>query len=662
MGFASLLGSSGDRCAKSKSNVSTGTAPQPSTTDPESTPPEHIADESHLRPVEPEPPDLRELNACLDALAAVFPDIQIEVFREMLASFDGESRLALVADALLKNRVTWVKGRWRVAGKDGPSSPAGETSVPRKDTFRSEDYKQAVRTLAWHEFKGLSRSTINAVLAESNYSYLDARQTLVDLSSKSWRFTLSSLFLRRKPVSAAEAESHPLVVWRSTGQGSIIPTLKPTGNAELDRELFAALIVPLTERARAEREAKDHRMAIELNTAEAEETESTIECACCFTESAFEEFTSCNADGHMICFRCVQHSISEAVFGQGWQRSIDKRTGTLRCPAVGSEECPGCIPQDHMHRAMLEEKKGAEILHKLEQRLADHSIMSSNLPLIRCPFCSYAEVDDVYLPSSETQLRLRADSICNLIFILLCACCVPFLLPLVLLSSLVALLLSSRQTFGDRLTNEFREALVRHRRRRRGLRFRCRNPACRRASCLGCGKAWVDVHVCNESSLVALRTQVEQAMSMAVKRVCPRCSTSFVKTAGCNKLTCPCGYKMCYVCRKDIGGKGDGPDVGYRHFCEHFRPEGDGRKCTQCNKCNLWEAENTDEVLQRAKEEAERKWMEMEKRELSGADKAFLETGLASQPVSRGVEAVFRLGRWPTLAEVCDVILENILV
>ncbi len=121
----------------------------------------------------------------------------------------------------------------------------------------------------------------------------------------------------------------------------------------------------------------------------------------------------------MICFRCVQLSISEAIFGQGWHRSIEKATGTLRCPAVDSTECRGCIPSDHMWRAMLEEKKGAEIMHKLEQRLADHSLLSSNLPLIRCPFCSYAEVDDIYVPRNESPLRIRVHSIYSLGILLL---------------------------------------------------------------------------------------------------------------------------------------------------------------------------------------------------------------------------------------------------
>ena len=98
---------------------------------------------------------------------------------------------------------------------------------------------------------------------------------------------------------------------------------------------------------------------------------------------------------------------------------------------------------------------------------------------------------------------------------------------------------------------------------------------------MSCSKAWTDIHICHESSLLALRTQVELAMSLAIKRTCPRCNISFVKSSGCNKLTCVCGYQMCYVCRKDIGN-----GEGYRHFCEHFRPNG-GRGCTECSKCDL---------------------------------------------------------------------------
>ncbi len=671
---------------------------------PAALPPDFIADETQLRPLSAEAPDLRELNNSLDALAAVFPDVQVDVFREMLTSFDGESRLALVADALLKNRATWVKGRWRVADKGkadadrdnhkSPSCPSSSpssssssssspsSSLPPADRFRTPEYQKAATALASHEFMGLSRSTINAVLAEQNYAYLEARRALVDISSKSLRFTLSALFLRRKPVTSTEAENHPLIVWKSSGQGSIIPTIKTTGSPELDRELYDALVAPLRLRQRAAQEEADRSMAAALNTAEAEAAGATYECTCCFATATFEEVTTCsNGDAaHIVCFRCVQHSVREAVFGQGWARTIDASRGTLRCPAVDSRDCDGIIPVDLLHRALLDEKRGGDTLRHLERRLADHSLVGSGLPLVHCPFCEYAEVDDIYVPFHEAPLRVRFDNLYSLALVVLLSGMTPVLmLPLLVLLSLVMLLpgiialwrlLSAsvfapwsrrarqrrggrhrrdpraqqrskpsessspavvhrrRPLFSDYLFEQLAAAVTRFRRRRRGHQFRCHSPACARLSCLSCGKAWTDIHVCHESSLIALRTQVEQAMSMAIKRVCPRCHTSFVKTAGCNKLTCPCGYKMCYVCRKDISGN-DGPDAGYRHFCDHFRPHGDGRPCNQCRRCNLWETEDTEAVLQAAREEAERHWCETERRELSLSERAYLETGIA---------------------------------
>ncbi|EFX02916.1 ring finger protein [Grosmannia clavigera kw1407] len=682
--------------------------------------PEYISDEAHLAPLGSEAPDLRELNSSLAALAVVFPDVQVEVFREMLANFDGESRLALVADALLKNRVTWVKGRWRVAADvrtaatsasstsstssassavSSSSAPPSFSPVAPAERFRSPEYKKAAMALAYHEFMGLSRSTINAVMAEQNYAYLDGRDALVRISGKSWRFALSSLFLRRKAVTSAEAENHPLIVWKSSGRGSILPTIRTTGSAELDCELFEALIVPLRAQRRAAQEDADRELASTVNMAEAEEAGATYDCACCFGTATFEEMTTCSGDAaHLVCFRCVQHSVREAVFGQGWARTIETDKGTLRCTAVDSTDCAGVIPADHLHRALLDGPRGGDVLCHLERRLAEHSLLGSGLPLVRCPFCAYAEVDDIYVPFHEASPRVRVDNLYSLVcLMLLCGATPVLVVPLLLVAVVAALLprsgalaVLSRSYAGEQLT----AAMTRYRRRRRGQQFRCQNPACGRVSCLGCSKEWVDVHVCHESSLVALRTQVEQAMSMAIKRVCPRCHTSFVKTVGCNKLTCPCGYRMCYVCRRDISGN-DGPDAGYRHFCDHFRPHGDGRACNQCRKCNLWETEDTEAVLAAAREEAERKWMETERRELSQSERAFLETGIAAKttPASAatrrlvgsvlGVEkggapgagngadkaeygdghVLPRSGvRLPSMAELLDWLLESVLV
>ena len=585
----------------------------------------YIRDQENLAAVESEDPDLRELNNSLVALAAIFPDVQVEVFREMLSSFEEESRLAVITETLLKHKMKWVRGRYRVATKedtqaksDAQASSQALGFVPAEDKLRSDRYKKAVKSVTYHEFKGLSKSTINAVLAEFNHSYTLARPTLVALSGKSWRFSLSSLFLRRRNMSSLEAEHHPLVIWRSTGQGSIVPSLKITGSRELDNELFESLIVPIQQRRTVEQEEKDHALALELNNNEAEINDDLHDCECCFTARTFEELSACDDGGHFICFDCVRHAVNEAVFGQGWQRIIDLDLGTLRCVAAMSDDCHGCIPQYLVRQAFSEDKAGHEVLHKLDERLVEDSLLKTNLPLVRCPFCSYAEIDEIYLPEAQRNWRMKqigSSSLYTLLILILGAGMIPFLLPVFLLLSFLSLLVSSKRTFGDIAVGHFNASITRLRRKRLGLRFTCQSRHCGRSSCISCSKAWNDIHICHESSLMALRTQVELAMSLAIKRTCPRCNTSFVKSSGCNKLTCVCGYQMCYVCRKDIGS-----GEGYRHFCEHFRPNG-GRGCTECTKCDLYRCEDDEVVVKKAKEEAERRWMEKEGTDLGGDDK-----------------------------------------
>ena len=47
-------------------------------------------------------------------------------------------------------------------------------------------------------------------------------------------------------------------------------------------------------------------------------------------------------------------------------------------------------------------------------------------------------------------------------------------------------------------------------------------------------------------------------VSQALIRTCYSCKKPFFKQDGCNKMTCECGAKMCYLCRK--------PVTDYKHF------------------------------------------------------------------------------------------------
>lgn len=70
-----------------------------------------------------------------------------------------------------------------------------------------------------------------------------------------------------------------------------------------------------------------------------------------------------------------------------------------------------------------------------------------------------------------------------------------------------------------------------------------------------------------------------------------------VKSDGCNKMTCSCGKKFCYVCRKVV--------QDYTHFCQTPLCE---HKNGDCKGCPLWtkdlDAEHNKEMREAALKEA----------------------------------------------------------
>ncbi|RAL04734.1 E3 ubiquitin-protein ligase RNF216 [Aspergillus ibericus CBS 121593] len=132
--------------------------------------------------------------------------------------------------------------------------------------------------------------------------------------------------------------------------------------------------------------------------------------------------------------------------------------------------------------------------------------------------------------------------------------------------------------------------------------FRCRKPECERVSCRLCQQESHIPRTCQEAKLergLPERHLVEEAMSEALIRNCPRCKVKIVKEYGCNKMICSkCRCAMCYVCKKDISQE------QYDHF---------GRPPTNCRTHD---------------EPAENRSL----REIEQAQKATIETLLAQNP------------------------------
>ena len=558
--------------------------------------------------VEPEEPDLRELNAALAALVDIFPGVEPEVFREMLISVSPESRLQIVTEQLLSKKAKWVRGRFRAPSQANGVGPTkkNKNGLTEEETFRSESYRKAVKQVFYQEFRSLSHSSIKAVLAEQNFSYTLSRPILQHLSTRSWRFSLSSLWPRR--TAASTVSDHPYVIWPVNAENNhAVPSVRRTGSLQLDRELFDLFVAPVATAKKQELLTQDESLAQDLNEKEAEEAESLFDCECCFASVTFESLATCSDDCHQLCFDCLRRTTAEALYGQGWSRTVDLRRSTVRCFAPTNHDCDGIIPAAILKRALHSNAEGDGLWQELQDRMASQAITESRLPMQRCPFCNYVEVDETSTPHRRKSMAIwhhvatRTSFAFQFAFLLSVAAFLIFTVPIMLFASTTWPLLRLYPPAASPL----RASWTRVHRLRRGLKFECRSPRCGITSCVRCLAQWRDPHICFENEKTSLRTAVESSATAAIKRTCPRCLLSFVKSSGCNKLVCNCGYALCYVCRQEITHK-----EGYGHFCQHFRPN--GGRCSECDRCDLYGDEDEDAAIRRAAAEAEKAWREKE--------------------------------------------------
>ncbi|CAK9829067.1 E3 ubiquitin-protein ligase RNF216 [Anthophora retusa] len=105
--------------------------------------------------------------------------------------------------------------------------------------------------------------------------------------------------------------------------------------------------------------------------------------------------------------------------------------------------------------------------------------------------------------------------------------------------------------------------------------FKCLNPECMKETCRFCKKLNHVPLKCYEEESNKARLFVEEKMTEALVRKCSKCSRPYFKEDGCNKIYCPCGALICYICGKII--------YSYNHFMS--------------GRCRLWEPQiNVDSV------------------------------------------------------------------
>lgn len=158
--------------------------------------------------------------------------------------------------------------------------------------------------------------------------------------------------------------------------------------------------------------------------------------------------------------------------------------------------------------------------------------------------------------------------------------------------------------------------------------FRCQRVDCQIISCRLCNQKSHLPLTCEEHKKeqgVDQRHQIEEEMTKAYLRMCPKCKIPIVKEGGCNKITCSrCRSHICDVCGKDITKE------GYKHF---------GRQCPQADATF-----GTERAVQRVKaaETSARQQVLSENPDLSAKDLEIVE----SEAVKRKAEAALNNGPW----------------
>lgn len=89
---------------------------------------------------------------------------------------------------------------------------------------------------------------------------------------------------------------------------------------------------------------------------------------------------------------------------------------------------------------------------------------------------------------------------------------------------------------------------------------------------------------------------------------------------------------------------------GYKHFCEHFRIN-PGSACTECNKCDLYQAEDEESVAQRAGDKAEREWRIRQGLTGNSSPSSGAETGTGTRTDKPRLQLPRSQGRRPALPQ-----------
>ncbi|KAG5518866.1 hypothetical protein PMAC_002397 [Pneumocystis sp. 'macacae'] len=477
-------------------------------------------------------------NAKLEILNQIFPNIDTEFLRNEIIR-KGDTYFLKCIESLLNIDIESNGASRLVIGKIEPWQ-----------RFRSNEYISSVKFQLVSEFPDIPSSTIKAVMAENNNDYYRSKTSLSRIQNESFWKPLN-FFVKRRSLRG----NHVIC-------------------DELAKEIF-----DLEKNQREELIKKDFEFAVQLNWKENFEFGILIECGCCFSEYAWETLAYCS-EGHIVCRKCLERTVQEGIYGQGNLRG----KAQIKCISSQLETlCTGFYSKE-----ILEISLSSELLKAYEDSVVHKCIRDSlDGSFITCPFCGYVEFIEGWKIKScwKKTIMISMTGLLIMLFIFFSSFIniYGFAIGTLICLGGFFYIFTNFSTFLRKWIDKVAYRILY---KKSGCLFKCKNvDYCGKCSCYQCGKEWFPLHKCFEKELDGLRLYVEKEMANAVKRTCPDCNLSFVKSDGCNKLVCQCGYVICYICRKNIKKE------SYAHFCDHFRTV-PGKKCTECTKCDLYKVDD----------------------------------------------------------------------
>ncbi|KAK4703167.1 hypothetical protein P7C70_g3050, partial [Phenoliferia sp. Uapishka_3] len=332
-------------------------------------------------------------NKALCRLHALFPTVPISRIRDVLSTLN-DSYLFSAAEILLKSPDTpsskssrhfWFPTpRRESAHPQRPNLVLVPPLVPT-DLFRSPEYIDALTSYLHSAYPLVPRNTIRSMVADG-HPFAEVREDV-----KNWRAKQNRLknwisdFMTPKPSS-----STPMSVESRDGQGW--------------EEVMAEIFFDERSKRLAQAEA-DEELSRELNREWTDE-KHLFTCGCCFDDVAFEDVGTCSFGEHFFCRSCVSRQVEEHVYGgaplslhpggkNGRQGGPAEGTG-VRC--LSTEGCAAPFSHAELQRclsptifAALEKRLGATALEGIGK---SRQLGGRGETLVRCPFCTYCEVED----------------------------------------------------------------------------------------------------------------------------------------------------------------------------------------------------------------------------------------------------------------------------